>query len=43
MADDELIEFQKIYGLINPKKQNSAALDKCLRYDIGADIVTVKP
>jgi len=36
MTDDELIEFQRIYGLINPKKHNSAALDDCLRYDIGA-------
>jgi len=42
MADDEFIEFQKIYGLINPKKQNSAALDKCLRYDTGAAITKCK-
>merc|ERR550534_1546673 len=44
MTDDELIEFQKIYGLINHKKRNSAALAECLRYKTGAEIEsTVQP
>jgi len=36
MSDKEIIEFKKIYGLINPKEQNSAALAERLKTKIAA-------